>query len=419
MSLPHKIKTWLWPLLIVLLSVAIFQYLKITKPQAEPPEITERAWAVEVMALELKDWHSHHTLYGRVESQQRIKLSASMAAEVTQLPFKEGASFQPGDTLIALNPTEVRLSVQVSQADYDEAKAAHEAEQQAQKTEIKRLEQEQALFKIKQSDLARNQKLVERDLASASSIDLARDALARQQLALLNAQLTVDQQAARLTQLKARLDRAQANLKRSQINADRAHVQAVFDGRVAQVMVAEGDQVSANAPLLDYYPLNSLELRTKLPIKERLKVQQALDNGTKVQAWYRYQDREHAMTLSRLGGDASSSGLDGFFKIPVELTSLRPGDVLEVTLKMPNQTQAFAVPYSALYSSERVYVVVDDRLVSRQIKVEGEVDLNGVRWVLIQGELSENDRLSVTHLPNAISGLLVSPQSFNGQRGQR
>lgn len=419
MSVSRKIKVWLWPVLIMLLSIAVFQYLKATKPQAAASEITERAWGVEVMNLTQQDWNPHHTLYARVESNQRIKLVAPLSAEVKQLPFKEGALFKSDDTLLQLNPLEVDLSLQTAQAEFDEAQAAFQAEQQAQKTERKRLEQEQTLYQIKQSDLDRNQKLVERDLASESSVDQARDALARQALALMNARLIVDQQAVKLKQLQARLNRAESNLKRTKLNVERSHVIAGVEGRVLQVSVAEGDQVNANTLVLEYYPLSSLELRAKLPAKTRLNIQQALAENQSIQAWYRAQGEQTALPLVRLGGEATTSGLDGFFKVPAELSGLRPGDVLEIVLEMPTQQQGFAVPYSALYSSDRVYVVEDDRLVARSVSVVGEVEIDHVRWALIEGELLEGDQLSVTHLPNAISGLLVKPEAFNGQRGRR
>ncbi|MBE0492840.1 MAG: HlyD family efflux transporter periplasmic adaptor subunit [Thiomicrospira sp.] len=419
MSVSHKIKVWLWPLLIMLLSIAVFQYLKATKPQAPATEISERAWGVEVMSLSQQDWNPHHTLYARVESNQRIKLVAPLSAEVKRLPFKEGALFMAGDTLLQLNPLEVNLTLQTAQAEFDEAQAAFDAEQQAQKTERKRLEQEQALYKIKQSDLARNQQLVARDLAAESSVDQARDALARQALALMNARLIVDQQTVKLKQLQARLDRSFANLNRTKLNVERSHVKAKVAGRVLQVAVAEGDQVNANSLLVEYYPLDSLELRAKLPAKTRLKIQQALDQNQPIQAWYRATGEQTALPLVRLAGEATSSGLDSFFQVPAELRHLRPGDVLEIVLEMPILRQGFAVPYSALYSSDRVYVVEQDRLVARAVSVVGEVELDNVRWALIEGELVEGDQLSVTHLPNAISGLLVTPQTFNGTRGRR
>lgn len=419
MVVSSKIKAWLWPLLIIFLAFAIFQYLKVTKPQAPVAEITERAWGVEVMNLEPQDWNSHHTLYAKVESNQRIKLVASLAAEVKYLPLKEGALFRPNDTLLQLNPLEVNLSLQTAQAEFDEAQAVFQAEQKAQETERKRLEQEQALYEIKQSDLARNRQLVARDLASESSVDQARDAMARQALALMNANLILDQQAAKLKQLQARLDRASANLERTKLNVERSHVKAKVAGRVLQVLVSETEQVNANTLVLEYYPLSSLELRAKLPPKTRLKIQQLLDNNQSVNAWYRAQGKQTALPLMRLAGEATTSGLDGFFSVPAELSYLRPGDVQEIVLEIPTQQRGFAVPYSALYSSDRVYVVEDNRLVLRKVSVVGEVDVNNVRWALIEGDLAEGDQLSVTHLPNAISGLLVTPQSFNGTRGRR
>lgn len=419
MSISAKVKVWLVPVLIVLGAFIVFQYLKNTKPQTAPTEVTERAWQVEVLTLESKNWRPNHTLYGSVESTQQQKLLASLAAELSQLNVKAGDLFKQGDQLFAFNPQEIALYLTQSQADFAEAKASFQSEQQAQKTERKRLEQEQTLYQIRQADLKRNQELVQRNLASESSVDQARDALVRQELALINAQLVVEQQTAKLAQLQARLDRAKAQLERAELNAKRANYRAPFDGRVVETHVAVGDQLSANSLIMEVYPLQSLELRAKLPNRQRVQVERALTDNQPVQAWYSFADQRVALPLKRLDGRSTTSGLDAFFQVPTSLTHTRPGDLLRVQLELAEIADGFAVPYSALYGSNRVYLVEDERLVARQVEPVGEVDINGVRWVLISGNLQAGDQLNVTHLPNAISGLRVEPQAYNGKRDQR
>jgi hypothetical protein len=157
-----------------------------------------------------------------------------------------------------------------------------------------------------------------------------------------------------------------------------------------------------------FYDLNSLVLRARLP-REHLKgLYRAQASETNVQATFETPDGEVFLPLVRLDGEASASGVDGFFALPAALTYLRPGDLLSATLHLPKHEGVFAVPYSALYGTDRVYVVEAGRLQPRRVTLLGQTEQAGQTWALLQGEIKEGERLVTTHLPNAVGGLKVS-----------
>lgn len=397
----------LLPLSIVVLAIAGFQYLKKTKPQAPPVEIHERAWSVEVMTLTPDDWFPEVVLYGTVETHQRVAYLAPLAAELSELPLKAGQAFKQGDVLYGFNADEIALYLTSAQAELDESKALLHAEKQLQLIERDRLDRERALLGLRQAEFNRNRELQQRSLASESHVDQAREALLRQELVVVNSQLVVDQQQAKLAQLQARLARAQVNFDRALLTNQRARLIAPFDGRVVAVHASKGENLAANSRILEVYPLKSLELRAKLPVIYREKIEQALVLEQPVFAYLNQFGESFALPLHRLAGETAASGIDAFFTLDEALTA-RPGDLWSVRLQLPRIEQVFAVPYSAVYANKQVYLVEDERLVRRSIELLGETEHQGRKWALIQGDLSSGDQLSVTRLPNAISGLRVA-----------
>jgi multidrug efflux pump subunit AcrA (membrane-fusion protein) len=406
------------PLLIVGMSFGVFQYLKATKPVMEPSEVVERAWPVDVQRLQSGTYTPLVRLFGRVETSGLNTWVAPLTAELVELNVKQGDAFQKGERLLSLNAEEVAFSVDQARADLSEIQSALDAERKAQPIERQRLEQEQKLLANRQADLKRSEELVQRNLASESSVEQARDALARQELAVLASSLIVQQQPTKLAQLQARYDRAQVNLQKAMLSAERASLIAPFDGRVMVLNASQGDQVSAQAKILSFYSLKSLEVRASIPLSVREQVERALSTGQVLQAELVFSGQSYALPLTRLAAETKRSGVEGYFDLNSFVQFARPGDLFELNLHLPILQGVFAVPLSALYGSHKVYVIDNKRLKMREVEVLGEAIVDGKTWALVRGQLLEGERLVTTHLPNAMSGLLVQAPAISEQRGQ-
>jgi hypothetical protein len=159
--------------------------------------------------------------------------------------------------------------------------------------------------------------------------------------------------------------------------------------------------------------MSSLELRAKLPVMVLPKVQQALDSNVTLQAFYTQNhgalsDSPIALDLTRLAGESTTSGIDAFFSLPKILKNARPGDLMEISLQGVPVDGVVAIPYSALYGQNQVYIIQDGRLLSQQIQIVGDVLRNDKLWALISPNFAVNTKINITHLPNAVSGLKVS-----------
>ncbi|WP_236743967.1 efflux RND transporter periplasmic adaptor subunit [Marinobacter similis] len=121
---------------------------------------------------------------------------------------------------------------------------------------------------------------------------------------------------------------------------------------------------------------------------------------------------EHRFELIRFAGTADAAGTEAILALVGNGGGLRPGELLPVNLQRPERADSVAIPFSALYGANAVYLMNQDQRMER-VRVEriGEAMANnGERRLLVAGdELKPGAKLITTHLPNAMTGLKVEP----------
>lgn len=407
----QKIKRFLIPILIVALSIGVFVYMKSTKPEQKPVEIKEKVWMVETLTAQFEDLAPVQTLYGTVESYSMVSSSSPVNGVIERVFVKEGQKVKKGDKLVFLSEADLKIPLAQAKADAADAKAQLTLQKLTNQANVKRLEHEKKVLSLKQVAVTRAKQLMQKNLASQSSLDTAQEALVRQEYVVVGSQLAVQENQLKLAQAQARLEKAQATYEQAQINLQRGQLVAPYDARIAKVNVSEGSRVNAGAIMLSFYSLDSLELRAKLPVAQLPVLEKALRENVSLNAIYQANNQSTELPLLRLAGEATTSGLDAFFKLPSSVLELRPGELMEVNLQGVVKGKVLAVPYSAIYGSDRLYLIEDGRLQSHTVQIVGEVMRDNKLWALVQPDFAEGSKISITHLPNATSGLKVSEVS--------
>jgi len=403
------VKKILIPLLIVVLAIGVFMYMKSSKPQQAPVAVQEKVWMVEYLVADYKRLAPMQRLYGQVESAYPISVSAPIAGVVGEVAVKEGQQVKKGDPIIALNLQDLEIPVQQAKADYEQSVASLKLEQLAYKANLERLEHEKRILEFKRADVARVKQLLEKDLTSTQALEQAKEALAKQEYVVVGAELSVEEHQLKAQQNEALKAKSESALQLAKLNLTRGVVTAPYEGRIAKVMVSEGERVSVGTAMIEFYGLDSLELRAKLPVRDFYQLDQRLQSGEVIEAHLNKTGHASStLKLDRMAGEASTSGVDLFFTIPKTLSQLRPGDLLEVELQGATIEQAVAVPYSALYGSDRIYLIEGDRLQAQTVTVLGDLMVEGKLWALLKPTFSSGSKVSITHLPNAMTGLKVS-----------
>ncbi|VAW48673.1 hypothetical protein MNBD_GAMMA03-1385 [hydrothermal vent metagenome] len=415
-ALKARFKVFLYPVLIVLVALLLFFYFISTKSVQPEVEVKEKVWMVESMGVTFERLSPVHRLYGKVESFSMVQAAAPISGVIDKVWVKEGALVKQGEPLVSMALADLEIPLQQARADVADAKAQAALQKLVDKANKQRLTHEKSVLALKQTTVQRTLQLINKDLASQADLDQVKEALVRQEYVVVGAQLAVEEGGVKIQQIQARLAKARAIMAQAKLNLKRGQVVAPYDARVIKVAVSEGSRVNMGTVFVSFYGLNFLELRAKLPVTILAQVQLSLDKGVLLEAFYQQEEQRISLPLSRLAGEATTSGLDAFFTIPITLTQVRPGDLMEVSLQGESLDRVMAIPYSALYGRNQVYIIQEGRLQAQAVQLLGEVLRDGALWALISPRvkstngrmLDEQDRICITHLPNAVTGLKVS-----------
>ena len=408
-----RFKVVLFPVLIILVGIFLFWYLAATKPVQTPVEVKEKVWLVESMPVVFENLSPVQRLYGQVESFSLVHAAAPVSGVVERVWVKEGQRVEAGEPLVSMSLADLDIPVQQAQADVADAKAQVALQVLLDKANKKRLAHENSVLQLKQTNVKRTVQLMQKELASQSNLDQVKEALVRQEYIVVGAELAVEEGGVKSKPIQARLLKAQSKLAQAVLNKQRGRVVAPYSSRITKVPVSEGSRVNVGAVLVSFYALDSLELRAKLPVTILPQVQQAIKNNVTLKAGYQSNNEVVWLPLSRLAGEAQTSGLDAFFTLPETLEQLRPGDLMEVDLEGERLNKVVAIPYRALYGQNQIYLIEEGRLLAQKVTVLGEVLRDGKLWALVDmnfggSQVAEGAKICVTHLPNAMTGLKVS-----------
>ncbi|GAA6131454.1 efflux RND transporter periplasmic adaptor subunit [Halopseudomonas sabulinigri] len=397
------------PILIIAVGIVIFILLRLTRDEPAPIGSLERSWRVATEVIQPDAFAPRLTLYGELESPLLFTVVAPMAGRVAALPAQDGEQVAEGQLLMALDEADIAPRVAQAEADLADAQAQLQSEQTAHQNDLRALKLEQRIQANAQTNVGRVEQLITRGALPAADLENSKDALDRAALTVANRQRSINNYPSRLKAAQARVDRAQATFDSMQRDAERSRFTAPFDGLVGNVQAAVGDQVNANAALLDFYPLQGMELRAVVPQVHSQSFIQALQDGGQLQA--RSLDLEPAITLTlkRIAGQADARGVEAIFSVDQPQPGLRLGNLLAISVARPVRDDSVALPYSALYGNDTLYQVLDGRLQRIEVQRVGEtLNEQGERRVLVRSpKLSGGMEIVTTHLPNAVQGLKV------------
>lgn len=388
----------------VLTSVSIFA----TGPNAEPSKPIEKAWPVSITSAEPQTLKPSFSAFGRLESNRIAHLRSDLIARIQRVAVQEGDWVKKGDLLIQLDDRESKLFVLEREAELAQHKASLAS--MHNQLDLERLNREHFASKLEVANakLARHQDLMSKRLIAKGLLDEVR--------AQAN-QATIDyrahqQQLANLPNEiaahEARVARANALLAKANLDLEKAQIRAPFDGPILTVLAATGDHSNLSMPLIEMADSQTFEVRVQVPENYAAEFSTpGLQNTV-----FATTEAGHRLILTRLAAKVSKgqTGMDAFFSFTqAETNNTLLGRVFNLTVELPAQTDVIAVPVESIYDNNRVYSVVNSRLVGHTIQRVGELEseAEGYRILIRSDELSSGAPIVATQLPRAITGLLV------------
>ncbi len=382
------------PVLILFAGVGAFLALKETRPIPHPVEARERVWRVEVKAVNPADHQPVLSLFGRVEAPDRVRAAASVAGRLLEVRVRDGDRVSAGTLLARLDPRDLEPRLLKARAEAEKERLRHLHDTEA-------LEQERELLRLARVAVERADTVQSKRLASISSVDEAREQLARARLAVTLREQAIAEHPARLATLQAALLEAERDVARGEIRAP-------FDARIGTVEAAAGDQVQSNQTILTLYPRDGLYLRAKIPGVYSEELRQALAAGERLTARGRHFGRPVSAVLERIAGEADARGVDALLKLDPG-SDLPLGAFVDLGLDRPVAESTIALPFAALHGGDRVFAVSEGRLQGIWVERVGEIgtDRDGGLVLVRSPDLASGTRVMVTHLPNAVDSLKV------------
>jgi RND family efflux transporter MFP subunit len=408
------------PTLILLGTLVLVVILIATRPSDEPEIRQERAWAVDVIDVIPATLNPTLELFGQVQSPQDAELSAGIEAVVVSMPVRDGNFVAKDEILLVLDDRDANLALRQNEADLKEARAQENFARIRLSRSKDAYVKEQELLGITQKRAARAEELSTDGILSKADLDTASENLTRQQIALNQAELTVEENSAKLIELDARIARITASRDAATIDLERTRVKAPFSGVISDLQVSEGDRVRIGDPLMRLQNPEAIEIRAQLPSRIARSISDGLQEGSAIRAVVEVDGMEVAGKLLRVSGQTSagSGGVDSFIGVEPGSTGLRLGSTVRVMLELPSENNVIAVPGEAIYGSNRLYKLNGERMQMIEFERVGEREYGegGTEVLARTPALLRGDKVIVTKLANAADGLLVQPST--GERTQ-
>ena len=358
----HKIKTFLVPLLTVVILVLMIMWLAgAFDKKIKPDEITAKAtYTGKTLTLALNPMAMHEAVSATVRSSQSTDIAARILAPIKAIHVKAGDMVNQGDVLIELDNRDMRANTAQARANINAINAR--------------------MLEAK-SNFLRTKNLYDKESATKADYEKA---------------------SANYASLKAQLASAKQMLKASTTTQSYSEITAPFSARVTNHYAEAGDLASPGMKLLTLY--NPQALRIDAHVRESLAL--SLKPGQTLQTFIAALNINIPATINEIVPAADPGSRSFLIKAKVEPhPQLLPGMFAKIQIPTGEQQQLL-VPANYIQQVgqlEMVWVLQNSIPVRRFIRIGQQYD----DQVVIVSGLSPGEKL--VRLDNSLtSGLPVN-----------
>ncbi len=341
--------------------------------QPLPPVTTE------VSTISRQDILLDKTYSSLLRSDNEVTLVARVTGTLETRQFEQGDQVSKGQVLYTIEPEQYEAHVKEREADLQSARA-----------ELDRARR----------DAERYASLVERNSVSRQQYD---QALAEQQVA------------------RARVGQAEAALASARIDLNYTQVTAPVSGRVGLSQVNLGNLVSPGTELVTITPLDPLEVRFQMPVKDAMELREQLgqDGGAPIQTVLTLSDSDTRLqgTLEFLGVrvDQRTSTVQASASFANPEHRVLPGQFVRISIEGLKRYNVLAVPEIAVTQGlmgPQVFLVDEEGNARAQTVQLGEL---AGEWQIILDGLEEGMTV-VSGDPSGIKpGTPITPAAAAGE----
>lgn len=372
----------LTPIAIIFSAIIVLILFSIMAPEPAKKNIEIKAPLVSVISLVPQEVTFDIQSQGSVVPRTKTTLISEVSGVVNRVSdkFQVGGFFKKGEILLSVDDITYQVALLRAQAQLESAQAVFIEEQ------------------------ARSQQAEEEWLLTGKTID---------QAPIL---------ALRLPQLKkaqAGVLAAQADLREAKVKLARTNITAPYDAMLTAKHVDIGQYVTKGTSLANTFAIDYAEVR--LPVKQRdlaflnlSRIHQAIEQGANVELFYQLNGNKHVWNaqITRYEGVVDSTSRVHYFIAQIndpygvlahsKHDEIRIGTFVNAKVTGKKVANVIAIPLSAVYSGDTVYLVDNDnRLFIQKVNILR----NDANFAYSTDVFPTNKRLILTKLATPISNM--------------
>jgi multidrug efflux system membrane fusion protein len=435
---PVRLVIWRLVVIVVILGVGWFGVRAIMARKKAPAQVVlvDRVPTVEVVTCEPQTETIILYGHGTVETATRTAIRPQVSGRVIELHerLEPGEVIGHDEVLVRLDATDYELSRDVNQADRGRLQAEIALLNTETKATETRLELAQQSIALSEAEFERLGKLLtEKQIGNRSSVDRAERAVVQDRDRMAQLQQSLAAIPHRITALEAELSRLERRVAVDELAIARCTIKAPFSGRVERVAVEANEVVQIGATLLSLANDNDLEIAVSLnarDVNKWMHFRRETDASAPA-GWFGLIEEVPA-TIAWIEGEAGDAWSGTVARVkqfddrsrmltvvvrpdPAKGTAaypLIPGMFCAVEIRGKQVPDVYRIPRSVLNESDRVFVVVDDKLEARRVHVIREIG----EELIVDDGLAPGDQVVINRLRAPVGGLAVRIRQRDGEQ---
>jgi membrane fusion protein, multidrug efflux system len=336
-------------------------------PTAQARPGGDAAVAVQVEQVREESIRRAIDVVGTLAAEDEVTISAEAEGRVERLLADLGDRVRAGQVLLELDREKSQYNLDQQKATLARALASYGAADPDHLPAMERtpeVQKAQAELVQAQQAFKRAEELSRRQLVSRQTLDDADATLRAREAghasALQNAK-----------NLRADIDASNAGVRLAERQLRDGSIRAPFDGYVQKRLVALGEYVKTQSPVMSVVRVNPLKVTAEIPERMTPWVKVGQPVQLQVDA---YPDKAISGKISRISPAVNTSTRAFSFEaqVPNDDALLKPGTFARVHIESGQVDRVLTVPFKALqyrYGVNRVFVVVAGRLASRELTI--------------------------------------------------
>ncbi|MDP2733143.1 MAG: efflux RND transporter periplasmic adaptor subunit [Hoeflea sp.] len=391
--------------------------LTASKPERKARPFTPLVYTVDTMAATRADNRPDIRLYGQVDTGRNVELRTAVSGDVVEIhpDLAAGRRVVKGTVLLRIDPFAYEGAVLEARANLASVNAAIAEIDARLASEREQLEASDAQLQLARADLERALSLSESGALTNQELDARRLILSQREQASDQRRSNILIAEAQRAQQEANAERLEWKIREAERKLTETALIAPFDGIISEETVETGRSVNANEALVSIYDDTALDVRFTLTNAQYGRMATDADPliGREVELSWSVGGADYTWPaiIDRIGArvTAERGGVEVFARIAMadNPVQLRPGAFVSLVVPDRLWAETFRVPETAVRNSDHVFIVVDDKLQRRDVRL--------IAWdgedAIVTGDLADGDIVMVTRLTEASEGVRVREPS--------